>query len=166
VAPPAQAATCKPVVTFFEIEFGGGFATAFEHVRTRRVGCKTAREVLRACGRSPYPPAGWRGSALRSAKSGRLRFVLRSGVRRVTYHTAQDSTPPCAQTGWPRRPTGVSHGPWVLSARGLQTLPVGMRINDAERSSGLDLRSFGMEVVPFAVELRGGDLVISERLRA
>lgn len=143
-ASPAGAAVCKPVTARFELKLVGGVRTRAQRVRTRHVACRTARRVLRACGRSPYAPNGWRGTRRRGTASGQLAFVLTSGPRRIYYRTAHDAQLPCANAVFARRPAGVARGPFVLSAHGLQTLTVGMRRRAAERSSGLDLRAYGL----------------------
>ena len=138
---PASAASCGDMGSFFQISVEAGFGTFFHQVRTRRIGCRAARRVLKVCGASPYPPKGWRGTLLHGRRE--PRFVLRSGKRRISYGTAADSIPPCANS-FPRRPSGLGRGPWMLSPRGLNTLTVGSSLRDAERSSGLDFRSFGL----------------------
>jgi len=140
----AQAATCRPVSSHFEIQIGAGFVTYAQRVRTRHVGCETARRVLRACGRSPYPPSRWRGRELRGLVRGQIRLVLTSGRRRIDFRSAQDAQLPCSNPIFPRRVGGASRGPFVLSPRGLNTLVVGTRRRAAERASGLDLRSLGL----------------------
>jgi hypothetical protein len=119
--------------------------TLAQRVRTEGVSCASARRVLRECGRSPYAPPGWRARQLRgTSRTGLRPFVLTAGARRIDYRSAAGAQPPCAVRSYPRRPGGISRGPFVLSPRGLQTLAVGMSRSAAERSSGLDLRRIGI----------------------
>jgi hypothetical protein len=147
----SDAAVCAPVTSRFQFFPNGGYATYASELRLRGIACKFARRLLRECGRSVYPPAGWSGMDLhRRDKEGRSLFSLRSRDRRVYFRAANDSIVPCASDLYPRRLQGISREALTLSPNHLGPTVIGMSLRAAERASGLDLRSSGSCAKSFA----------------
>lgn len=144
-AADAHAAVCAPVTARYEFGEGGSYLTYAQKLRTRDVTCVAARRLLSQCGKSTYAPIGWIGADLRRRdRDGRNLFDLRSRGRHIYFRAANDSILPCASSAYPRRVSGVSREPLNLTSGSVGGLRIGMRLDTAERASGLDLRRFGL----------------------